>query len=267
MTLTCLISGSSRGIGLGIAKHLAEAGHQVILNSRKPIAEEVLQEFADYELEVGQAIGDISDFDGAKQLVEEVREAYGRIDVLINNAGITSDGLFLRMTEEDFDNVINSNLKVPFKFVLITLSKSSSVIRRNNPSLVIPVLINNAGITSDGLFLRMTEEDFDNVINTNLKGTFNLTRFVSPIMLKQKSGTIINMSSVVGVTGNPGQANYAASKAGVIGLTKSLAKELGSRSITVNAIAPGYIETDMTDALSDKVKKTMLSHIPLKRFG
>lgn len=209
MTLTCLISGSSRGIGLGIAKHLAEAGHQVILNSRKPIAEEVLQEFADYELEVGQAIGDISDFDGAKQLVEEVREAYGRIDVLINNAGITSDGLFLRMTEDDFDNVIN----------------------------------------------------------TNLKGTFNLTRFVSPIMLKQKSGTIINMSSVVGVTGNPGQANYAASKAGVIGLTKSLAKELGSRSITVNAIAPGYIETDMTDALSDKVKKTMLSHIPLKRFG
>lgn len=209
MTLTCLISGSSRGIGLGIAKHLAEAGHQVILNSRKPIAEEVLQEFADYELEVGQAIGDISDFDRAKQLVEEVREAYGRIDVLINNAGITSDGLFLRMTEEDFDNVIN----------------------------------------------------------TNLKGTFNLTRFVSPIMLKQKSGTIINMSSVVGVTGNPGQANYAASKAGVIGLTKSLAKELGSRSITVNAIAPGYIETDMTDALSDKVKKTMLSHIPLKRFG
>lgn len=209
MTLTCLISGSSRGIGLGIAKHLAEAGHQVILNSRKPIAEEVLQEFADYELEVGQAIGDISDFDGAKQLVEEVREIYGRIDVLINNAGITSDGLFLRMTEEDFDNVIN----------------------------------------------------------TNLKGTFNLTRFVSPIMLKQKSGTIINMSSVVGVTGNPGQANYAASKAGVIGLTKSLAKELGSRSITVNAIAPGYIETDMTDALSDKVKKTMLSHIPLKRFG
>ncbi|MBA5728833.1 3-oxoacyl-[acyl-carrier-protein] reductase [Aerococcaceae bacterium INB8] len=209
MTLTCLISGSSRGIGLGIAKHLAEAGHQVILNSRKPIAEKVLQEFADYELEVGQAIGDISNFDGAKKLVEEVRETYGRIDVLINNAGITSDGLFLRMTEEDFDNVIN----------------------------------------------------------TNLKGTFNLTRFVSPIMLKQKSGTIINMSSVVGVTGNPGQANYAASKAGVIGLTKSLAKELGSRSITVNAIAPGYIETDMTDALSDKVKKTMLSHIPLKRFG
>ena len=209
MTLTCLISGSSRGIGLGIAKHLAEAGHQVILNSRKPIAKQVLQEFADYELEVGQAIGDISNFDGAKKLVEEVRETYGRIDVLINNAGITSDGLFLRMTEEDFDNVIN----------------------------------------------------------TNLKGTFNLTRFVSPIMLKQKSGTIINMSSVVGVTGNPGQANYAASKAGVIGLTKSLAKELGSRSITVNAIAPGYIETDMTDALSDKVKKTMLSHIPLKRFG
>lgn len=209
MTLTCLISGSSRGIGLGIAKHLAEAGHQVILNSRKPITDEVLQEFAGYELEVGQAIGDISDFDGAKKLVDEVKEKYGRIDVLINNAGITSDGLFLRMTEEDFDSVLN----------------------------------------------------------TNLKGTFNLTRFVAPIMLKQKSGTIINMSSVVGVMGNAGQANYAASKAGVIGLTKSLAKELGSRSITVNAIAPGYIETDMTDVLSDKVKKTMLDHIPLKRFG
>ncbi|XJS11412.1 3-oxoacyl-[acyl-carrier-protein] reductase [Aerococcaceae bacterium WGS1372] len=209
MTLTCLISGSSRGIGLGIAKHLAEQGHQVILNSRREIAQDVLDKFAEYDLEVGQAIGDVSDFETAKKLVEEIKETYGRVDVLINNAGITRDGLFMRMSEEDFDSVLD----------------------------------------------------------TNLKGSFNLTRFIAPMMLKQKSGTIINMSSVVGVMGNAGQVNYAASKAGVIGMTKALAKELGSRSITVNAIAPGYIETDMTDALSDKVKKTMLDHIPLKRFG
>lgn len=209
MTLVCLISGSSRGIGLGIAKHLATAGHQVILNSRSDIAADVLEQFADYDLEVGQAIGDISDFETAKKIVEDIKENYGRVDVLINNAGITRDGLFMRMSEEDFDSVLN----------------------------------------------------------TNLKGSFNLTRFIAPLMLKQRSGTIINMSSVVGVMGNAGQVNYAASKAGVIGMTKALAKELGSRSITVNAIAPGYIETDMTDALSDKVKKAMLDHIPLKRFG
>lgn len=209
MPLVCLVSGSSRGIGLSIAQHLAKQGHQVILNSRKALSEEVLALFDEYELKPGQAIGDISDFNQAKELVDQIVDQYGSIDVLINNAGINKDGLFIRMSEDDFDSVVQ----------------------------------------------------------TNLKGAFNLSRHIAPIMLKKRTGTIINMSSVVGLMGNPGQANYAASKAGMVGLTKSLAKELGSRSITVNAIAPGFIETDMTDALSDKVKKQMLEHIPLKRFG
>lgn len=153
--------------------------------------------------------GDVSDFDGAKAIIDEVVERFGRIDVLINNAGITRDGLVMRMKEEDYDDVMN----------------------------------------------------------TNLKGTFNMCRHITKIMLKQRAGTIINMSSVVGLMGNAGQVNYAASKAGVIGLTKALARELGSRHITVNAIAPGYIETEMTGVLSDKVKKTMFGQIPLKRFG
>ena len=127
--------------------------------------------------------------------------------------------------------------------------------------------MNNAGITRDMLAMRMGEDEFDSVINTNLKGVFNTIRFASNIMLKQKSGTIINLSSVVGLIGNAGQANYAASKAGVIGMTKSVARELGSRGITVNAIAPGFIETDMTGVLSDDIKKNMLATIPLKRFG
>ncbi len=131
----------------------------------------------------------------------------------------------------------------------------------------IDFLVNNAGITSDMLMLKMKEEQFDNVIDVNLKGSFNLTRHVSPIMLKQKSGSIINITSVVGLTGNAGQANYAASKAGMIGLTKSVARELGSRGITVNAVAPGFIETDMTDVLSDKIKDGVLSQIPLKALG
>jgi 3-oxoacyl-[acyl-carrier protein] reductase len=131
----------------------------------------------------------------------------------------------------------------------------------------VDVLINNAGITRDMLLMRMKEEEFDSVINVNLKGTFNTTQQVSSIMLKQKSGTIINMSSVVGLTGNAGQANYAASKAGVIGLTKSVARELASRGITCNAIAPGFIETDMTDVLSDKVKEATVAQIPLKKLG
>lgn len=131
----------------------------------------------------------------------------------------------------------------------------------------VDILVNNAGITKDTLLLRMKEEDFDSVIAVNLKGCFNCVKHVSPIMLKQKSGHIINISSVVGLMGNAGQANYAASKAGIIGLTKSAAKELGSRGITVNAVAPGFIETDMTEVLSDKVKESMMANIPLKRLG
>ena len=131
----------------------------------------------------------------------------------------------------------------------------------------IDILVNNAGITKDGLLMKMSEEDYDAVLNTNLKGTFNCIRFVTRQMLRQKSGHIINMASVSGVLGNAGQANYAASKAGVIGLTKSAARELASRGITVNAIAPGFINTEMTAVLSDKVKEGAVAQIPMGTFG
>lgn len=131
----------------------------------------------------------------------------------------------------------------------------------------IDILVNNAGITKDGLIMRMKEEDFDKVIAANLKGTFNCIKHVTPIMIKKRYGRIINLSSVVGVTGNAGQANYAASKAGIIGLTKSVAKELASRGITVNAVAPGFIGTSMTEVLSESTKEAILNNIPLKRIG
>lgn len=209
MSLVCLVTGSSRGIGLAIAKSLAEKGHQVILNSRNPLSDELLSQFASYEKEVGTVVGNIGDFTDAERMVNEIKDKYGQVDVLVNNAGITRDGLFMRMSEEDYDAVLQ----------------------------------------------------------TNLKGAFNMCRHIVPLMLKKRTGTIINISSVVGVTGNAGQVNYAASKAGLIGLTKALAREVASRSITVNAIAPGFIETEMTDVLSDKNKEAMLNQIPLKRFG
>lgn len=131
----------------------------------------------------------------------------------------------------------------------------------------IDILVNNAGITRDGLLLRMKEEDFDKVISVNLKGAFNCCKNIVPLMIKQKSGRIVNIASVVGITGNAGQCNYAAAKAGIIGFTKSLAREVASRNITVNAIAPGFISTDMTGILNDSVKESILNSIPLKRFG
>ena len=131
----------------------------------------------------------------------------------------------------------------------------------------VDILVNNAGITRDNLLLKMSESDFDEVIATNLKGVFNCTKAVTKIMMKQRSGKIVNMTSVVGLTGNISQANYAAAKAGVIGFTKSAAKELAARGVTVNAIAPGFITTDMTDKLPDKIKETTLSQIPLGKFG
>ncbi|WP_210129415.1 3-oxoacyl-[acyl-carrier-protein] reductase [Staphylococcus sp. GDX8P66P] len=131
----------------------------------------------------------------------------------------------------------------------------------------VDVLVNNAGITRDNLLMRMKESEWDDVIDTNLKGVFNCIQKVTPQMLRQRSGSIINLSSVVGAVGNPGQANYVATKAGVIGLTKSAAKELASRNITVNAVAPGFIVSDMTDALTDDLKDQMLQQIPLSRFG
>lgn len=209
MAEVALITGSSRGIGLEIAKHLAKEGYQVVLNGRSEIGPDVLKEFEGSAIPVTQVPGDVSDFEVSKQIIDQVIDEFGQIDVLINNAGITRDGLIMGMKEEDFDSVIS----------------------------------------------------------TNLKGSFNMCRHVTRPMLRKKTGTIINMSSVVGITGNAGQTNYAASKAGVIGLTKALARELSSRRITVNAIAPGYIETEMTDVLSDKVKDTMFDQIPLKRFG
>ena len=131
----------------------------------------------------------------------------------------------------------------------------------------VDILVNNAGITRDNLLLKMSESDFDEVIATNLKGVFNCTKAVTKIMMKQRSGRIVNMTSIVGLTGNISQANYAAAKAGVIGLTKATAKELAARGVTVNAIAPGFITTDMTDKLPDKIKETTLSQIPLGKFG
>ncbi|WP_110953100.1 3-oxoacyl-[acyl-carrier-protein] reductase [Anaerosinus massiliensis] len=131
----------------------------------------------------------------------------------------------------------------------------------------IDILVNNAGITRDNLLMRMKEHDWDDVINTNLKGIYNCTKAVSKIMMKQKYGRIVNMTSVVGLTGNAGQANYAAAKAGVIGFSKSMAKELASRGITVNAVAPGFIDTDMTAVLSEQVKSELVSRIPLGKLG
>src|SRR5699024_10795854 len=180
-----LITRSSRGIGLEIAKRLAKVDYEVVLNSRREISEEVLEQFSNVTVPVAQVTGDVSNFDEAKAIVGEVIDRFGRVDILINNAGITRDGLIMRMKEADFDDVLN----------------------------------------------------------TNLKGAFNMCRHVTQPMLKQRAGTIINMSSVVGLTGNAGQTNYAASKSGLLGLTKALARELSSRHITVNAIAPGYIET------------------------
>lgn len=206
-----LVTGASRGIGKAIAITLANYKATVIVNYQgsKEKAEEVVKEIKDNG---GEAISyqcNISDFNACEIMISDILKQFGHIDILINNAGITRDNLILKMSEEDFDNVIA----------------------------------------------------------TNLKGSFNCIKHVSKIMLKQRSGRIINMSSVVGVIGNAGQLNYCASKAGIIGMTKSLARELGSRGITVNAVAPGFIETEMTDVLSNTVKEQILTGIPLKRMG
>ena len=206
---TVVVTGSRRGIGLGIALAFAKEGANIVLNATSEIDQEVLELFTPYPGEVLSVVGDISKFEVAESLVEQTIEKFSKIDVLINNAGITRDGLVLKMKEKDFDDVID----------------------------------------------------------VNLKGCFNLIRFVSPYMIRQKSGSIINMTSIVGVSGNAGQVNYAASKAGIIGLTKSVAKEIGSRGITVNAIAPGYIDTEMTQALPEKNRKEWEKQIPMRKFG
>jgi 3-oxoacyl-[acyl-carrier protein] reductase len=206
-----LVTGGSRGIGRAIAICLAEAGANVVVNyaGNEAAAAEVaahIESLGRKALIIKANVGNSAEVDA---MVKKTLEAFGQLDILVNNAGITRDNLIMRMKDEEFDEVIN----------------------------------------------------------TNLKGVFNCVRSVTRTMMKQRSGRIINISSVVGSMGNPGQANYVAAKAGVIGLTKSAARELASRGITVNAIAPGFITTDMTDKLSDEMKAQLLLQIPLARFG
>lgn len=203
------VTGSSRGIGLAIAHKFAQAGANVVLNGRSQISAETLAAFDNYGVKVLAISGDIADSADAKRMVAEAIEALGSVDVLINNAGITKDGMAMRMTEADFNAVLQ----------------------------------------------------------TNLTGAFNMTQAVLKPMTKAREGAIINLSSVVGLMGNAGQANYAASKAGLLGLTKSIAREVAGRNVRVNAIAPGFIESDMTAELSDKIKEAMIGQIPMNRFG
>ncbi len=206
---TVIVTGGAKGIGKAIAVRFAKEGANIVLNYRSTSPEAVKNEIEAMGVKCLTVQADVSKFDEAQKLVDAAVAEFGGVDVLVNNAGITRDTLLMRMSEEDFDAVID----------------------------------------------------------TNLKGCFNMMKAVNKIMMKQRSGSIINMSSVIGLAGNVGQVNYAASKAGVLGMTYSVAKELASRNITCNAIAPGMIATDMTEVLSDKTKEQILSNIPLKRFG
>ena len=206
-----LVTGAGRGIGASIAKRFASEGAEVIVNysGNDEAAQKTVDEITATGGQAQKYKCSVNDSESVKVIIDEIIKEFGRIDILVNNAGITKDGLMLRMTDEDFDRVID----------------------------------------------------------VNLKGTFNCTKYVSKYMLKQKSGKIINISSVVGLSGNAGQVNYSASKAGIIGITKSAAKELSSRGITVNAVAPGYVDTDMTKVLSDNIRNEILKNIPLQRMG
>lgn len=211
MKKTALITGATRGIGKQIAITLAQAGYDIAINYRKENEElkSTKQEIEQTGAKCLTLQGDVSNYEDCERISKQIIEEYGKIDVLVNNAGITKDTLLMRMKKEDFEDVIN----------------------------------------------------------VNLVGTFNMTKNIIPYMMKNRNGRIINISSVVGVSGNAGQANYAASKAGIIGFTKSLAKEVGSRNILVNSIAPGFIQTAMTDVLKEEIKEEISKTIPLKRMG
>jgi 3-oxoacyl-[acyl-carrier protein] reductase len=206
---TVIVTGASRGIGLDIARELAAAGYDLALVARSADVLEKLAAELGGEVRVQAYPGDISSAEDADRIVGQVHEDFGSVFGLVNNAGVTQDGLLMRMSPENWQKPID----------------------------------------------------------INLSGTFYFTRAAAAIMMRQREGRIINISSVIGLTGNAGQANYAASKAGIIALTKSVAKELGGRNVTANAVAPGFITTDMTADLPEKVRAQMLSQIPLKRFG
>lgn len=212
MARTALITGSATGIGKAVALRLAREGYNVAINALTMMEEQgraAVEECRALGAQSELFLGDVTSFAQCGEMVKAVKEHFGSLDVLVNNAGITKDALLPRMTEEQFDAVIN----------------------------------------------------------VNLKGVFNMCRHASMVMIRQKGGRIINVSSVAGVYGNAGQMNYSASKAGVVGMTLTAAKELGSRGVTVNAVAPGFIRTAMTDALPDAVKEQMLNQITLGRFG
>lgn len=208
---TIIVTGANRGIGKAIALKLGKIGANVIVNyrSNEKEASEVVAEIKELGGEASMVKADVSKYEDAESLINEAKNIYGSIYGVVNNAGITKDTLILRMKEEDFDAVIN----------------------------------------------------------TNLKGTFNCCKAATPHLIKGRQGRIVNISSVIGLIGNVGQINYAASKAGILGVTKSLAREIGARGITVNAIAPGFIESDMTEVLADKYKEDILKNIPLKKLG
>lgn len=211
MAKVALITGATRGIGKAIAIRLANAGFDIALNYRKENDDltNTKSEIEKAGVDCLPVQGDISSFEDCERIAKEIFDKFGKIDVLVNNAGITKDMLLMRMKPEDFSSVVD----------------------------------------------------------VNLIGTFNMTRNVVPYMVKARSGKIVNISSVVGIEGNAGQTNYSASKAGIIGFTKSLARELGSRNILVNAVAPGFIETDMTAVLSDSVRDEIAKKISLRRMG
>ena len=208
---TVFVTGASRGIGKEVALKFADKGYNIVINyvSSKTNVEELKEEFEKKGVKALIMQADVTNKEAIEELVKKAIEEFGQIDVLVNNAGITKDNLLMRMSEEEFDKVIE----------------------------------------------------------INLKGTYIVTKAVTKYMMKKRKGSIINLSSVVGVAGNAGQCNYAASKAGIIGFTKSVAKELASRNIRANAVAPGFIETDMTAVLSDEVKENIHNQIPLKRMG